>query len=166
MKYIFIYLLMGVTFMGCVEQSNQVTNNDEKSEIIRVLTKSYVDGKMNGDYVAEDCNITFNNQKLTREQWMQLAQFHQQLFKDIKFSDGWIQTVSYEGENWGWGNGTTWSNQWNQWSATSKISGETHTNQSHWGFQWEDGKIIRLAGYFSDEWYNKEVTLFMASQDQ
>ena len=31
---------------------------------------------------------------------------------------------------------------------------------------YRDGKIIRLAGYFSDEWYNKEVALFLVSQDQ
>ena len=49
------------------------SNEDEKSEIIRTMTKSYVDGKLNGDHVAEECNITFNNQRLTKEEWSQIA---------------------------------------------------------------------------------------------
>tara|TARA_B100000029_G_scaffold488148_1_gene544384 strand:+ start:123 stop:638 length:516 start_codon:yes stop_codon:yes gene_type:complete len=142
------------------------SNEDEKSEIIRTMTKSYVDGKLNGDHVAEECNITFNNQRLTKEEWSQIAEFHQKSFEKIEFTNGWIQTTAYEGENWGWGDGTTWSHQWNSWTATSKISGETHTNACHWGFLWKDGKIVRLAGFFSDEWYNKEVALYMKSIGQ
>ena len=139
------------------------SNEDAKSEIVRTITKSYVDGRINGDHVADDCKIKFNNHELTKEEWAKLTEFHHQIFENIEFTIGWVQTTKYEGENWDWGDGTTWSHQWNSWTATSKISGETHTNTCHWGFLWENNKIKNIYGFFSDEWYNKEVTLYTNS---
>ena len=152
-------LLAGSMVVEAQVTPQNPTNEDVKSEIIRTITKSYVDGKLNGDHVADDCKIQFNNHVLTKEEWAKLAEFHHQIFKNIEFPIGWVQTTKYEGENWGWGDGTTWSHQWNSWTATSKISGETHTNACHWGFMWEDDKIKNIYGFFSDEWYNKEVIL-------
>ena len=71
------------------------TNEDVKSEIIRTITKSYVDGKLNGDHVADDCKIQFNNHVLTKEEWAKLAEFHHQIFKNIEFPIGWVQATKY-----------------------------------------------------------------------
>ena len=106
----------------------------------------------------------FNNIELKKADFMGLAQFHHSMFDDIKFPDGWIETISYHGENWKEGNGDTWTNQWTEWTATSKISNETHTNRSHFNYKWENGKIVEVNALFSDLWYDKEVKLFMEKQ--
>ena len=87
------------------------SNEDAKSEIVRTITKSYVDGRINGDHVADDCKIKFNNHELTKEEWAKLTEFHHQIFENIEFTIGWVQTTKYEGENWDWRDGNTLSHQ-------------------------------------------------------
>ncbi len=69
-------LLAGSIDVGAQVTPQNPTNEDLKSEIIRTITKSYVDGKLNGDHVADDCKIKFNNHVLTKEEWAKLAEFH------------------------------------------------------------------------------------------
>ena len=115
--------------------------------------------------ISDDCIVRFNNIELTKEDFMGLSKFHHSMFDNIKFPDGWIETISYHGENWKEGNGDTWTNQWTEWTATSKISKETHTNRSHFNYKWENGKIVEVNALFSDLWYDKEVNLFMEKQN-
>jgi len=51
------------------------------------------------------------------------------------------------------------------WTATSKITKETHTNRSHFNYKWENEKIVEVNALFSDLWYDKEVKLFMEKQN-
>ena len=56
------------------------------------------------------------------------------------------------------------TNQWTDWTATSKISGETHSNRSHFNYKWEKEKIVEINALFSDLWYDKEVKAYMEKQ--
>ena len=141
-----------------------VTNQDEKSIAVAKLMKGYVDNNFDGSILSEDCIVRFNNIELKKEDFMGLAPLHHSMFDNISFPDGWIETIHYHGENWNEGNGETWSNQWTDWTATSKISGETHTNRSHFNYKWENGKIVEVNALFSDLWYSKELTAFMEKQ--
>ena len=64
------------------------SNEDTKSVIIRAITKSYVDGTLNSEHVADDCKIIFNNHTLTKKKWVDLTKFHHQIFKNIEFTIG------------------------------------------------------------------------------
>lgn len=142
-----------------------VTNQDEKSLAVSKLMRGYVDNNFDGNIIAENCIVRFNNIELGKEDFMGLAKFHHSMFDDISFPDGWIETISYYGENWNEGDGDTWTNQWTEWTATSKISKETHTNRSHFNYKWENGKIVEINALFSDLWYDKEVKLFTENQN-
>ena len=142
-----------------------VTNQDEKSLAVSKLMKGYVDNNFDGNIIAENCIVRFNNIELGREDFMGLAQFHHSMFDNISFPDGWIETISYYGENWNEGDGDTWTNQWTEWTAASKISNETHTNRRHFNYKWENGKIVEVNALFSDLWYDKEVKLFTEKQN-
>ena len=141
-----------------------VTNQDEKSMAVSKLMKGYVDNNFDGNIISEDCIVRFNNIELKKEDFMGLAPLHHSMFDNISFPDGWIETIHYHGENWNEGNGEIWTNQWSDWTAKSKISGETHTNRSHFNYKWESGKIVEVNALFSDLWYNKELTAFMEKQ--
>ena len=168
MKKIFFLFGLALILNSCAQQnvanSTTVTNQDDKSMAVSKLMKGYVENNFDGSLIADDCIVRFNNQELTKEDFLGLAQFHHSMFDNIIFPDGWIETISYNGENWKEGDGETWTNQWSNWTATSKISKETNTNRSHFNYKWENGKITEVNALFSDLWYDKEVKLFMQSQ--
>jgi len=166
-KIIFLFglaLILNSCGQQNVANSTTVTNQDEKSMAVSKLMKGYVDNNFDGSILADDCIVRFNNLELTKEDFLGMSQFHHSMFDNITFPDGWIETISYIGENWKEGNGETWTNQWTEWTATSKISKETNTNRSHFNYKWENGKITEVNALFSDLWYDKEVKLFTESQ--
>ena len=166
-KLIFLFGLASTIF-SCAQPKNEasatVTNQDEKTMAVAKLMKGYVDNNFDGGIISDDCIVRFNNIELAKADFMGLSQFHHSMFDNIMFPDGWIETISYHGENWKEGNGDTWTNQWTDWTATSKISGETHTNRSHFNYKWENEKIVEINALFSDLWYDKEVKAFMEKQ--
>ena len=163
-------LLFGIalTILSCAQpkqdSSATVSNQDDKTMAVAKLMKGYVENNFDGSILSEGCIVRFNNIELTKEDFIGMSQFHHSMFDDITFPDGWIETISYHGENWKEGNGETWTNQWTKWTATSKISKETHTNRSHFSYKWENEKIVEVNALFSDLWYDKEVKLFMENQ--
>lgn len=168
MKKIIYLLTVSLIFISCNSTQSgpvtTVTNQDDKSMAISKLMKGYVENKFDGSIIADNCIVRFNNIELGKKDFEGLGAFHHSMFNDIKFPDGWIETVSYNGENWKEGDGQVWTNQWTDWTATSKISGETHTNRSHFNYKWENGKIVEINALFSDLWYDKEVAAFMGLQ--
>ena len=167
-KLIFLFGL-AFTIFSCAQPKNDpkttVSNQDEKTMAVAKLMKGYVDNNFDGSILSDDCIVRFNNMELKKADFMGLAQFHHSMFDNIKFPDGWIETISYHGDNWKEGNGDTWTNQWTDWTATSKITNETHTNRSHFNYKWENEKIVEVNALFSDLWYDKEVKSFMEKQN-
>ena len=167
-KYICV-LGLTIILISCAQTKKEttatVTNQDEKSMAVSKLMKGYVENKFEGSILADSCIVRFNNIELGRNDFIGLAEFHHNMFDNIKFPDGWIETINYHGENWKEGNGETWTNQWTEWTATSKITKETQTNRSHFNYKWENGKITEINALFSDLWYDKEVKLLMEKQN-
>jgi len=164
---IFILICCGLLTnceLPATKAQTTVTNQDEKSLAVSKLMKGYVENNFDGTVIAEDCIVRFNNIELGKSEFVGLAPLHHSMFNNISFPDGWIETTSYHGENWKDGNGETWTGQWTEWTATSKISGETQTNRSHFNYKWENDKIVEINALFSDLWYDKELNAFMAQQ--
>ena len=165
MNKIALTLIFSLILTNCKQPSSKtittVTNQDQKSIAVSKLMKSYVDNNFDGTIISEDCIVRFNNIKLGKEDFVGLAPLHHSMFDNITFPDGWIETTNYLGENWKEGNGETWTGQWTKWTATSKISGETQTNRSHFNYKWENNMIVEINALFSDIWYEKELNAFM-----
>tara|TARA_Y100000996_G_scaffold357501_1_gene298761 strand:- start:2282 stop:2791 length:510 start_codon:yes stop_codon:yes gene_type:complete len=168
MKKIIYLMSLSLALYSCEAPKSvtttTVTNEDNKSIAIAKLMKGYVENNFDGGIIAENCIVRFNNIELGKKDFEGLAPFHHSMFDNIKFPDGWIETVEYHGENWKEGNGQVWTNQWTEWTATSKISGETHSNRSHFNYKWENEKIVEINALFSDLWYDKEVKAYMEKQ--
>ncbi|MAV15681.1 MAG: hypothetical protein CMG08_02580 [Candidatus Marinimicrobia bacterium] len=165
MNKIALTLIFSLILTNCKQPSSKtittVTNQDQKSIAVSKLMKGYVDNNFDGTIISEDCIVRFNNIKLGKEDFVGLAPLHHSMFDNITFPDGWIETTNYLGENWKEGNGETWTGQWTKWTATSKISGETQTNRSHFNYKWENNMIVEINALFSDIWYEKELNAFM-----
>ena len=97
MKKTLLVFGLALTLFSCNQPNKNkttVTNQDEKSVAVSKLMKGYVDNNFDGNIIAENCIVRFNNIELGKEDFMGLAQFHHSMFDDISFPDGWIETIS------------------------------------------------------------------------
>ena len=130
--------------------------------------KGYVDNNFDSSIIADDAKIKFNQLEMTKADFVDLVKTHHAMFSEISFPDGWMETTNYSGadvKNAGGryldGYGTTWTSQWSDWSAVSKISGDTLSNACFFGYKWEKDKIVEVQAIFPDEAFNKEFAMFM-----
>ena len=164
-------LIITLIFIGCAETNSEpvstITVNDEKSEKVSMMMKSYVDNEFDLSVVADDAVIKFNNLVYSKEEFGNLGNLHHAMFDNIIFPPGWIETVNYIGSDVKNGGGKytesygeVWTSQWSDWSAVSKISGDTLSNPSFFGYKWEGEKIVEINAIFSDDAFNKELAAF------
>ena len=63
MKKIF-FLVALILSSGCnninVKKQSSISVNDNKSKLVALMMKSYVENKFDGSIVSEDCKIIFN----------------------------------------------------------------------------------------------------------
>ena len=170
-------LLITIIFFCCSENKSEpvstVTVNDEKSKKVSIMMKSYVDNNFDASIVADDAVVKFNTLIYTKEEFANLGNLHHSMFDNIVFPDGWIETVNYNGSDIKNGGGEytesygeVWTSQWSDWSAVSKISGDTLSNPSFFGYKWEGDKIIEINAIFSDEAFNRELNAFMEASKE
>ena len=170
MKKILIFLTF--IFFSCAENSSEpnstITINDEKGKKISLMMKSYVDNNFDASIVSEDASIKFNMQEMTKAEFENLGNVHHAMFNNISFPDGWIETVNYIGsdvKNAGGrykdSYGDIWTSQWSDWSGISKITGDTLSNPSFFGYKWEGDKIVEIQAIFSDDAFNNEFALYL-----
>ena len=170
MKKILIFLTF--IFFSCAENSSEpnstITINDEKGKKISLMMKSYVDNNFDASIVSEDASIKFNMQEMTKAEFENLGNVHHAMFNNISFPDGWIETVNYIGsdvKNAGGrykdSYGDVWTSQWSDWSGISKITGDTLSNPSFFGYKWEGDKIVEIQAIFSDDAFNNEFALYL-----
>ena len=112
--------------------------------------------------------IKFNKIEMTKTGFEDLVKTHHAMFSEISFPEGWMETVNYVGndvKNAGGKYlddfGSTWTSHWSDWTAVSKISGDTISNPCFFGYKWENEKIIEVSAIFPDEAFNKEFAMFI-----
>ena len=170
MKKILIFLTF--IFFSCAENSSEpnstITINDEKGKKVSLMMKGYVDNNFDASIVSEDASIKFNMQEMTKAEFENIGSVHHAMFYNISFPDGWIETVNYIGsdvKNAGGrykdSYGDFWTSQWSDWSGISKITGDTLSNPSFFGYKWEGDKIVEIQAIFSDDAFNKEFALYL-----
>mgnify|MGYP001212645414 FL=1 len=151
-----------------VEPTSTITVNDDKGKMVSLMMKSYVDNNFDASIVSDDASIKFNQQEMTKAEFENLGNIHHDMFNNISFPDGWIETVNYIGtdiKNAGGrykdSYGDVWTSQWSDWSGISKITGDTLSNPSFFGYKWEGDKIVEIQAIFSDDAFNKEFALYL-----
>jgi len=163
---------MALTLLSCAEKKTEpastLTVNDDKGKKVSIMMKSYVDNEFVANIVSEDASIKFNQLEMTKAEFENLGNTHHSMFNNISFPDGWIETVNYIGsdiKNAGGrykdSYGEVWTSQWTDWSGISKITGDTLSNPSFFGYKWEGDKIVEIQAIFSDYQFNKEFALYL-----
>ena len=172
-----IILILSVGLFSCAESKissvSTIKVKDEKAQKISDMMKGYVDNNFDSGIIADDAKIKFNQLEMTKADFVDLVKTHHAMFSEISFPDGWMETTNYSGadvKNAGGryldGYGTTWTSQWSDWSAVSKISGDTLSNACFFGYKWESDKIVEVQAIFPDEAFNKEFAMFMAANQK
>ena len=151
-----------------VEPSSTITVNDDKGKMVSLMMKSYVDNNFDASIVSDDASIKFNQQEMTKDEFENLGNIHHAMFSNISFPDGWIETVNYIGSDiknaggrYKESYGEVWTSQWSDWSGISKITGDTLSNPSFFGYKWKENKIVEIQAIFSDDAFNKEFALYL-----
>ena len=124
-KIILSYVLLALT--SC--QNNKLTDNsdwagfstqnDEKTKIVEKLAKGYERGEFEiaREYFSPDSKHMVNMQVFNVDQIIDGYNFHSVLYDKIKHIDPVVHTTKYN-------NDSIFTNQWANWSGTSKITGE------------------------------------------
>ncbi|RPG59718.1 MAG: hypothetical protein CBD95_000660 [Flavobacteriales bacterium TMED235] len=151
-----------------VEPTSTITVNDDKGKMVSLMMKSYVDNNFDASIVSDDASIKFNQQEMTKDEFENLGNIHHAMFSNISFPDGWIETVNYIGSDiknaggrYKESYGEVWTSQWSDWSGVSKITGDTLSNPSFFGYKWKENKIVEIQAIFSDDAFNKEFALYL-----
>ena len=171
MKKILI-LFLSILIIGCTnnnkEQDSTIKIKDEKAQKISEMMKSYVSNNLDSSIISDDAKIKFNQLEMTKSDFENLVNTHHAMFSEISFPEGWMETVNYTGadvknagDNYAEDYGSTWTSHWSDWTAVSKISGDTISNRCFFGYKWENDKVVVINAIFPDEAFNKEVALFM-----
>ena len=171
MKKILI-LFLSILIIGCTnnnkEQDSTIKIKDEKAQKISEMMKSYVSNNLDSSIISDDAKIKFNQLEMTKSDFENLVNTHHAMFSEISFPEGWMETVNYTGAdvknaggNYAEDYGSTWTSHWSDWTAVSKISGDTISNRCFFGYKWENDKVVVINAIFPDEAFNKEVALFM-----
>jgi hypothetical protein len=172
-----ILILLATVFFSCAEEkgepSSTITVNDDKGKMVSLMMKSYVDNNFDASIVSDDASIKFNNQEMTKAEFENLGNIHHAMFSDISFPDGWIETVNYigsdiknAGDRYKESYGEVWTSQWSDWSGISKITGDTLSNPSFFGYKWEENKIVEIQAIFPDDSFNKELAIYLEANKE
>ena len=158
MKKILI-LITTILFVGCSQQSKNIddsdlsgtiSENNEKTRIIRNVMKSYVDNNMADmkSFFHENVEISVNDNKLTFDEMVSgFAEGHNK-FDNITHSNVNATTMFYN-------NGKVFTNTWYDWSGSSKKTGDLVELRGYCAWEWKDDKIISVYNAFDPTEYNK-----------
>ena len=159
-------LVLAFAFLGCAGpeqptamESNVIKTDDELSNTIQMLFDKYVANDFNiTEYYAEDLSCAFNNMAFTGRDMM-MAGFkmhHDALYTNISVEDMQIQTEY-------WSDGSTWSRAWFTWKGQGQTTGTDYSNRGHFDYKWENGQIVEMWGFWSEDVQNTESAALEAA---
>ena len=84
---------------------------------------------------------------------------HEILYNNINIKDLYVHTNYFA-------NGEIWSNAWFTWTGTGKTTGDDYSNRGHFDYKWENGKIVELLAYYSENAEAKEAKAYSEAQNK
>ena len=162
----FNYILISLILVSCQDTADQnpwngiVTSDDEKTQIVQNLAKAYTEGNFDAanEYFTEDGKHFFNTIEYTTQEIIDGYNFHSVLWDSIQHIDPAVLTVTFN-------NGTTYTNQWADWSGISRTTGEKAESTFHCCWQWENDKIISTKCYIDSPLITNEVAIYEAANN-
>ena len=162
----FKYILFSLILLSCQDAADEnpwngvVTSDDEKTQIVESLAKTYTEGNFDAalEYFTEDGKHFFNTQEYTTQEIIDGYNFHSVLWDSIQHIDPGVITVSFN-------NGTTYTNQWSDWSGISKTTGEKAESTFHCWWRWENEKIISTKCYMDSTIITNEIAIYEAANN-
>ena len=110
------------------------------------------------EYFTEDGKHFFNTIEYTTQEIIDGYNFHSVLWDSIQHIDPAVLTVTFN-------NGTTYTNQWADWSGISRTTGEKAESTFHCWWQWENDKIISTKCYIDSPLITNEVAIYEAANN-
>ena len=163
MKNLITYLLTGLIFLACQDNSKKDTSplsgiineKDEKSKIIEKLADSYLQGNFDiaKEYFAPDGKHYFNNLEYDVNGIIEGYNFHSVLFTEIKHNNRDIYTSYFN-------NGKVITYHDFLWTANSKLSGKSYSYPCHCRWEWKSDRISSTICYVDPTGIFYEVNLY------
>ncbi len=152
-------LIMSIIIIGCNQQvsnidtaewSGTISENDEKTKIVKDIMKSYVNNNMAsmGEYFHPNAEISVNDAVMTYDEMVVAFASGHENFDNILHSNVIATTMFYN-------NGRVYTNSWYDWSGTSKKTGNEVKLRGYCSWGWEDDKIISVYNAFDPTQYNQ-----------
>ena len=149
-----------VALFGCAgeathdhSQLSLVKTDDENSANVELLFDKYVGNEWDVmNLYAEDVLCRINNTEFSgRDNLMGgFKMHHDALYSNIAVADMRIHTEY-------WSDGEVWSRSWFTWTGQGQTTGADYSNRGHFSYQWKDGQIAEIHGYWSEDIQNAEV---------
>ena len=95
----------------------------------------------------------FNNDKVSKQGWLDGASAHHNYFDNIsndKIQPYNLTTARYD-------NGQVWTLCWFIWTGTGKYTGTEAQILVHYGFRWKEDKIVAAYHFFDPTLINNEI---------
>ena len=131
-------------------------DHSKESLMAREFNELYASNNFQeGAYMISDeaDEFFFNNDKVTKQGWLDGASAHHNYFDNIsnnKVQPYNLTTTRYD-------NGQVWTLCWFIWTGSGKYTGTEAQILVHYGFRWEGDKIVAAYHFFDPKLINNEI---------
>ncbi len=164
MKYL-LSIILCTFLLGCAETNQSIIKTDDiLTSNIKFLMEKYENNEFDdtgAEFYSENLISRINNLDINSYDNLipGFKAHHEILYDNIKIKDFYVHTNYFA-------NGEVWSNAWFTWTGTGKTTGENYSNRCHFDYKWEDGKIVELQAYYSENDEIKEASAYAEAQNK
>ena len=156
-------IFLCISLLGCNETNQSVIKtDDELSSNIKFLLEKYVKNEFDvSELYSKDLISRINNMEINGYDNLipGFKAHHEILYNNINIKDLYVHTNYFS-------NGEIWSNAWFTWTGTGKTTGDDYSNRGHFDYKWENGKIVELLAYYSENAEAKEAKAYSEAQNK
>jgi len=156
-------IFLCISLLGCNETNQSVIKtDDELSSNIKFLLEKYVKNEFDvSELYSKDLISRINNMEINGYDNLipGFKAHHEILYNNINIKDLYVHTNYFA-------NGEIWSNAWFTWTGTGKTTGDDYSNRGHFDYKWENGKIVELLAYYSENAESKEAKAYSEAQNK
>ena len=156
-------IFLCISLLGCDETKQSVIKtDDELSSNIKFLLEKYVKNEFDvSELYSKDLISRINNMEINGYDNLipGFKAHHEILYNNINIKDLYVHTNYFS-------NGEIWSNAWFTWTGTGKTTGDDYSNRGHFDYKWENGKIVELLAYYSENAEAKEAKAYSEAQNK
>jgi len=156
-------IFLCISLLGCNETNQSVIKtDDELSSNIKFLLEKYVKNEFDvSELYSKDLISRINNMEINGYDNLipGFKAHHETLYNNINIKDLYVHTNYFA-------NGEIWSNAWFTWTGTGKTTGDDYSNRGHFDYKWENGKIVELLAYYSENAEAKEAKAYSEAQNK